>query len=142
MALIPPPQPVYTAAEVPNKQLAASTSMVGASNNVAGTLPTGAPTLVNTNTVQLEKEAHGRVPDCGLVTVEVSGACTVTLWIFSPASGNWRNPGVSGSVYTKVFTGAAMDYFVAAPGSYVYLQSSAGSINCWTNLVPAQGYHH
>ena len=107
------PQPVFTQPGMPSRSI--------------GTLPTTDPSgnpLLN---------AHGRVKEAACVSVEVSGACTLTLFVFSPGSNSWINPSSSTASYQKTFTGAGMDYFVAPPGAFFYLKSSAGSITCYTD---------
>lgn len=78
-------------------------------------------------------QAHGRVGLYGTVSVQVSGACVVTLWCYSPASNTWVNPGSASSSYQKTFTGAGMDYFSVRPGTLFYITSDTGSITGYTD---------
>lgn len=87
-------------------------------------------------------EAHGRVGDNGTVTVEVSGACTVTIYTYGPGSNTWKPPGASSSAYQKVFSAAGKDYFVASPGALFFLKSDTGSLYCWTDRAPVRGVQH
>ncbi len=119
------PQPVYTAAPTPTRQIG------------TGALPTAAPTNGSINQALLT--AHGKVGESSLVTVEVSAAATITFWVYSPASQRWINPGYTGTKYTLVFAaGDLSDFFQAEPGTLFYLQSSAGSVNAYTNAPKAK----
>lgn len=118
---------VFTAAGEPNRSYSAA-------------MPTTDPVGVSVEAAL--REAHGKVSDGGTVTVEVSGACTVSIFTFSPASNSWKNPGANATSYQKTFTGAGKDYFVVRPGTLVYLKSSAGTITFYTDLLPARGVSH
>lgn len=105
----------------------ASYSSAGMATRPLGTLPlTLAPPTAR-------YQAQGRVGDYGTVTVEVSGACVVTLWCFSPASNSWINPGSATSSYQKTFTGAGMDFFAVRPDTLFYITSDTGSITGYTD---------
>lgn len=113
--------PVFTAAALPTRQIG------------TGALPTSAPTATD------KMVAHGRSPDSSIITLEVSGACILTLWVFSTASGRWINPGASAARYTLTFAaGDKSDFFQVYPGELFYIQSDTGSINCYTNGLPAK----
>lgn len=94
-------------------------------NRSLGTLPSGAPSVVG--------DAQGKVGDGNTVMVEVSDACTINVFIWSPASGAWRYPGSAASQYQKVFAAAGMDYFTAPAGARFYIQASAGTVTGYTD---------
>lgn len=94
-----------------------------------GTLPSGAPTLVT--------DAQGRVNVGNTVMLEVSGACTVNIFLWSPISGAWRYPGSASSQYQKVFAAAGIDYFTAPAGAKFYIQASAGTVTGYTDAIAA-----
>lgn len=119
--------PVFTAAGEPSRQ-------------ISGAMPTSAPAAV---TMQgAVKEAHGRVGENGTVTIEVDKACVVTLYTFSPASNTWKPPGSSAASYTKTFSAAGKDYFMAHPGVLFFLKSDTASTTGFIDGDPAQGYGH
>lgn len=96
-------------------------------NRSLGTLPSAAPTLVT--------EAQGRVNVGNTVMVEVSGACTINIYLWSEISKTWRLPGSSSSQYQKVFAAAGIDYFTAPAGAKFYIQASAGTVTGYTDAI-------
>lgn len=100
----------------------------------SGSLPTSAPTG---NDVNLKVMRHGVVPISGRCSIEVSGTCIITLWVFSPASKTWIKFGASSSDYQKSFSGAGADYFGMDPGASIFFQSDTGSITGYTDAPTA-----
>lgn len=98
-------------------------------NRSLGTLPSGAPTL--------ESQAQGRVNVGNTVMVEVSGACTINIYLWSPTSGAWRLPGSASSQYQKVFTAGGIDYFTAPANAKFYIQAASGTVTGYTDAIPA-----
>lgn len=113
------PQAVFTAAASPNRNM--------------GTLPTSAPTVAG--------DAHGRVPAHGLVSIGVSGACTVELFIYSSSMG-WKHPSSGSGGYSKTFSESAFDYLAAHPGELFYIKSDTGSITGHTDGERLTGVSH
>lgn len=118
-----PAVPVFTAAAPPARSI--------------GVLPTTGPTGQTLQAAKLE--ADGKVGPLGIVSVEVDGACTLTLWIWCPGSQKWRNPGSASSSYQKTFSAAGYDFFVAHPGSLFSLSVASGTINAWTDGLLVEG---
>lgn len=111
------PNPTYTRMDLPMYSI--------------GTLPTASPTLLG--------HAHGRARDGGRVLIQVSGACTVTVYVWAPAgSGAWLTPSSASSSYQKTFAAAAMDFFDIPEGSLFYLKVDAGTITCYADCDPPQ----
>lgn len=111
-----------------------------ATTQIAGNLPTSAPTA--TTLQGALKEAHGKVSESGTVTVEVSGACVITLYTFNPSSLKWLPPGSSSASNQKTFTGAGKDYFVARKGTLFFIKSDTGSITGYVDCDPVYGVSH
>ncbi|MBS1586945.1 MAG: hypothetical protein JSS82_15525 [Bacteroidetes bacterium] len=109
------PEAVYTAAGTAHRQIGSTTLPLTAST------PSG------------RNSAHGTAPKYGLVTVQVSGTCTITLWLWSHATQSWVNPGSAAASYQKVFTGAGMDYFAVRPGTPFYISSDVGGVIGYTD---------
>lgn len=107
-----------------------SHSYIGLPSYSIGTLPTGAPSTLS--------DAHGRVGDAPRVNVDISGACTLTLYVWNPyataGAGAWRLASATSSGYQIVFADAGMDFFDAPPHAFIYLRSSAGSITCLADV--------
>lgn len=95
------------------------------------TLNTTTPTSPALGLPGAKTEAHGRVPDSGAVTVEVDGACTVSIYVYSLASNKWRLPGADSASYQKVFAGAGYDFFQAPPGALFRLVVASGTVAAW-----------
>lgn len=98
-------------------------------NRSLGTLPSASPTV--------KGDAHGIVSDGNTVMVEVSGACTINIFLWSPISGAWRLPGSASSQYQKIFAAAGMDYFTAPSGARFYIQASSGTVTGYVDAQPA-----
>lgn len=111
------PQNVLTQPRVVNRAIPSS-----------GSLPTSDPTA--------KANAHGIVPLSGCVAVEVSAACTLTIFTYSPMSKTWLNPGSASSSYQKTFSAAGWDYFVCPPGYLFYIKSGTSSITAYTDGDP------
>lgn len=109
----------------------ATYSSAGMATRSLGVLPLTASPPAN-----IARSAQGRVGDYGTVTIQVSGACVVTLWCWSPATSSWINPGSATSSYQKTFTGAGMDFFTVRPGTLFYISSDVGSITGYTDGLP------
>jgi hypothetical protein len=100
-----------------------------------GTIATTTPTLnPHTNLTA----ATGIVPDEGRVMVQVSGACILTIRVWSNVSLTWVTPGSSSSDYQKTFAEAGMDFFAAPPGARFHIHSDTGSITGYisTDAIP------
>lgn len=115
------PQRVFTAAAVPVRSM--------------GTLPTGAPGVLTDPTL-----AHGLVNETGIVSIGVSAACTVEIYLFSSVMG-WVHPSSGSAGYSKTFTEAAFDYFVGSPGDRFYIKSTVG-VTGYTDGVKLGGVNH
>ena len=111
------PQPTFTQPELPSRQITATT------------LPTTAPTNKFTDV------PHGRVNANAVVGIEVSGACTLSIYILSPMSCNWVPAGSSPLEYQKTFTGAAIDCFGAPPNAPFFIRSDTGGITAYTDAA-------
>lgn len=96
-----------------------------------GNLPTSDP--ASTTYQAAVGEAHGRVPENEQVCVEVGDAGTVTIFIYSPASNNWRKPGSATSSHQKTFAAAGFDYFSAPRNALFYVRVNTGTVPFWTN---------
>lgn len=96
-------------------------------NRSLGTLPAGAPSV--------PADAQGKVGDGNTVMVEVDGACTVNIYIFSKLSKAWRLMGNTTSTYQKVFAAAGIDYFVAPAGALFYIQAASGTVTGYTDGI-------
>lgn len=114
------PQPTYIPYRVPSFAL-----------NGGNALPTSAPTGSTTLA-----SAHGYTEDFQRVVVEVSGATTLTIYVWSTANSVFRQWTVAASQIT--FAAAGMDYFDVPLGCHFYLQSSAGSITAWADCIRPQ----
>lgn len=120
------PIPTYSVAGRPCRTL-----------NGGSALPTSAPTSGTLENKPAIAEAHGRVGGRGSVTIEVSGACVLTVYCYSPASKNWRLPSSASSGYQKTFGAAGWDYFQMEPGTLFFIKSDTGSISGWTDAPAA-----
>lgn len=89
------------------------------------TLAAADPTAVNKTDAALE--ALGRVPDSGIVVVEMNAGATISLRVFSLASNAWRYPGADAASYQKAFAAAGIDFFEAPPGALFHLRSATGT---------------
>lgn len=89
------------------------------------TLAAANPTAITPK--DAEGEALGRVPDSGIVVVEMNEGATITLRVFSRASNTWRYPGADAASYQKVFAEAGIDFFEAPPGALFHLRSASGT---------------
>jgi hypothetical protein len=69
--------------------------------------------------------------------IQVNGACAVTLYLWSPASGGWVLPSSASASYQKTFAAAGMDYFTAPPGALFFIKSDTGSITGYTDAPAA-----
>lgn len=105
------PQDTRTLLRMPNRSL--------------GTLPSAVPTKA--------ADAHGRVADGNTVLVQVNGAATVNIYIFSPVDNTWYLMGSSTSQYQKVFAAAGIDFFTAPAGAKFYIQAASGTVTGYTD---------
>jgi hypothetical protein len=110
------PQPTYTRLDLPTYSI--------------GELPQTDPTVIG--------DAHGKSRDGGRVSVDISGACTLTLFVWSPAAAAWRYPSSAAASYQKTFAAAGMDYFDVPEGALFYIKASAGSITCYADCERPQ----
>lgn len=115
------PVPVYTAAGMPCRSL--------------GELPAADPSATSA--------PHGKAGPDGVVTIEVSAACVVTIFVKSErGSGNWVLPGSSSASYQKTFAAAGLDYFVLKPGTKFFVRIDSGTITGYTDALRADGVTH
>jgi hypothetical protein len=126
------PQPTFTQLGLPSRALL--------STAYPDSLPVAGGTLPVATTPTVKADAHGKAKDGGRVMVEVDGAGTVTLRVWSPSSGAWRYPSSSSGSYQKTFAAAGMDYFDVPPGSLFHLTVDAGTVKCWIDADPPTGY--
>ena len=112
------PNAVYTAAGTAHRQIGSTTLPLTAST------PSG------------RQAAHGVSSRYGLVTVQVSGACVITIWLWSDATKTWVNPGSTAASYQKTFTGAGMDYFAVRAGTPFYISADVGGVTGYTDGEP------
>jgi hypothetical protein len=117
------PIPTFTAAGTATRQIGASTLPLTTG------IQTGSQGSFKNGTLQCQ----GYVPWDGIVTIEVDGACTVTLWLFSKATLTWINPGAAATAYQKTFSAAGMDYFTAKPGELFQITQGATTVHGYTN---------
>lgn len=109
------PEPNYTQPGIVNRSL--------------GTLATGNPAA--------KGDAIGKVPEYACVAIEVSAACTITIFTWSPMTQTWLNPGSATASYQKTFTAAGWDYFILPPQTLFALKSDTGSIKAYTDAPAA-----
>jgi hypothetical protein len=114
------PERVFTAAAAPVRSLGVL-------------LSAAAPTTID--------QASGVVPETGIVSIGVSAACTVELFIYSPVMG-WVHPSSGSAGYSKTFTEAAFDFFTASPGDRFCVKASVGSITGYTDGDRVGGVNH
>lgn len=95
---------------------------------LAEALPTSTPTL--------QSQAQGKVKETERIMVEVDGAATLTLYIWSPVSGAWRTAGATTAKYEIAFAAAGMDFFVAPTGAKFYIKVASGTVKAWTDGMP------
>lgn len=107
------PNPTYTRMELPSYSI--------------GTITNTTPTLLS--------EAQGRAREGGRVMFQVSGAATITLYLWAPATSTWMVPSSSSASYQKTFAAAGMDYFDAPEGARFYLKASS-SVTCYADCDP------
>ena len=96
-----------------------------------GTLPAADPTVIG--------DTQGLVPDYGTVQIEVSAACTASVFIWSPATKAWRHPSSASASYQKVFSEAVFDYLAAPPGARFFVRVATGTVTGYTDAPDANG---
>lgn len=109
------PIPVFTAPKMPSQAL------YGGQALPVSTPPAAGPA-----------SKMGTVGETGMVSVESDIACNMTIYLRSPGSGNWVQPGIS-TEYTKAFTSKNLQYFTAYPGTDFYLTSDTANTHAWWN---------
>lgn len=97
-------------------------------------LPIADPTATNFQTAR--NEAHGCIPESSWVTIEVDGACDITMFVFSRASNTWVLAGGTSARHKIACVAAAEDDFRGPAGQMVYFKSSTGDINGFTSARP------
>lgn len=118
-----PPNPTYTASGQPVFPINAAS--VGVAPPVALPLTSSTPTL--------RTQAHGKVKDHPRVVIDVDGACTVTVRVWSEGPQAWRYPAASSTNYQKTFAAAGWDYFELPVGSLFHLSVDSGTVLCYAD---------
>lgn len=89
-------------------------------------------------------DARGRIPQGGVLTLEVSDPsadCAITLMIWSYMQNKWILPGSNSSDHTKTFLAAnneCYEYFSGQPGALYCYKASISSIDAWDNGDPVK----
>ncbi len=75
--------------------------------------------------------AMGIAGDDHIVSIIVSDAVDITLWVWSTIAGRWVLGGASTTTNTKTFAAYAVDSFNLVKGTLFYLQASAVVTTCY-----------